>query len=151
MLQACKTKQLLICLVVLVLTTRQHNIGSLTWNMQYFLSMTYTFIKNERKKYTLNYTVLIHKYGNEHSISLIWKIKIFFSVSHSALLLKFEANAYLITLQWKFLFPLSDYPQMIGRSLMSHRACCHTCYTIQLMHYSHFKTQSLQHLKPIKC
>ena len=34
---------------------------------------------------------------------------------------------------------------------MSHRACCHTCYTIQLMHYSHFKTQSLQHLKPIKC
>jgi len=36
-------------------------------------------------------------------------------------------------------------------SLMSHRACCHTCYTIQLMHYSHFKTQSLQHLKPIKC
>jgi hypothetical protein len=39
------------------------------------------------------------------------------------------------------------------RSLMSHRACCHTCYTIQLMHYSHFKsaTQSLHHLKPIKC
>ena len=36
-------------------------------------------------------------------------------------------------------------------SLMSHRACCHTCYTIQLMHYSHFNTQSLQHLKPIKC
>ena len=33
---------------------------------------------------------------------------------------------------------------------MSHRACCHTCYTIQLMHYSHFKTHSLQHLKPIK-
>jgi hypothetical protein len=26
-----------------------------------------------------------------------------------------------------------------------------TCYTIQLMHYSHFKTQSLQHLKLIKC
>jgi hypothetical protein len=26
-----------------------------------------------------------------------------------------------------------------------------TCYTIQLMHYSHFKTHSLQHLKPIKC
>jgi len=25
-----------------------------------------------------------------------------------------------------------------------------TCYTIQLMHYSHFKTHSLQHLKPIK-
>jgi len=25
------------------------------------------------------------------------------------------------------------------------------CYTIQLMHYSHFKTQSLQHLKSIKC
>ena len=24
------------------------------------------------------------------------------------------------------------------------------CYPIQLMHYSHFKTQSLQHLKPIK-
>jgi len=24
------------------------------------------------------------------------------------------------------------------------------CYTIQLMHYSHFKTQSLQRLKPIK-
>jgi hypothetical protein len=23
--------------------------------------------------------------------------------------------------------------------------------TIQLMHYSHFKTHSLQHLKPIKC
>jgi hypothetical protein len=38
-----------------------------------------------------------------------------------------------------------------SRSLMSHRACCHTCYTIQLMHYSHFKTHSLQHLKPIKC
>ena len=34
--------------------------------------------------------------------------------------------------------------------LLSHRACCHTCYTIQLMHYSHFKIQSLQHLKPIK-
>jgi hypothetical protein len=34
---------------------------------------------------------------------------------------------------------------------MSHRACCHTCCTVQLMHYSHFKTQSLQHLKPIKC
>jgi len=34
---------------------------------------------------------------------------------------------------------------------MSHRACCHTCYTVQLMHYSHIKTQSLQHLKPIKC
>jgi hypothetical protein len=33
---------------------------------------------------------------------------------------------------------------------MSHRACCHTCYTIQLMHYSHLKTHSLQHLKPIK-
>jgi hypothetical protein len=28
-------------------------------------------------------------------------------------------------------------------SLMSHRACRHTCYTIQLMHYSHFKTNSL--------
>jgi hypothetical protein len=28
-------------------------------------------------------------------------------------------------------------------SLMSHRACCHTCYTIQLMHYSHFKAHSL--------
>jgi hypothetical protein len=27
----------------------------------------------------------------------------------------------------------------------------YTFYTIQLMHYSHFKTQSLQHLKPIKC
>ena len=40
----------------------------------------------------------------------------------------------------------------ISLSLLSHRAaCCHTCYTIQLMHYSHFKTQSLQHLKPIKC
>jgi len=25
-----------------------------------------------------------------------------------------------------------------------------TCYTIQLMHYLHFKTHSLQHLKPIK-
>jgi len=36
-------------------------------------------------------------------------------------------------------------------SLISHRACCHTCYTIQLMHYSHCKTHSLQHLKPIKC
>ena len=35
--------------------------------------------------------------------------------------------------------------------LMSHRASCHTCYTIQLMHYLHFKTQLLQHLKPIKC
>ena len=29
---------------------------------------------------------------------------------------------------------------------------CHSvCYTIQFMHYSHFKTHSLQHLKPIKC
>jgi hypothetical protein len=36
-------------------------------------------------------------------------------------------------------------------SLMSHHACCHNCYTIQLMHYSHFKTHSLLHLKPIKC
>jgi hypothetical protein len=27
----------------------------------------------------------------------------------------------------------------------------HTCYTIQLVHYSHFNTHSLQHLKPIKC
>jgi len=26
-----------------------------------------------------------------------------------------------------------------------------TCYAIQLMHYSHFKTQSLQYLKSIKC
>ena len=26
-----------------------------------------------------------------------------------------------------------------------------SCYTTQLMHYSHFKTQSLPHLKPIKC
>jgi len=26
-----------------------------------------------------------------------------------------------------------------------------TCYTIQLMRYSHFKTQSFQHIKPIKC
>jgi len=26
-----------------------------------------------------------------------------------------------------------------------------SCYAIQLMHYSHFKTQSLRHLKPIKC
>ena len=34
---------------------------------------------------------------------------------------------------------------------MSHRACCHTCYSTQIMHYSHFKTQSFQHLKPIKC
>ena len=25
------------------------------------------------------------------------------------------------------------------------------CYTVQIMHYSHFKTHSLQHLKPIKC
>ena len=31
------------------------------------------------------------------------------------------------------------------KGLMSHRACCYTCYTIQLMHYSHFKTHSLQH------
>jgi len=23
-------------------------------------------------------------------------------------------------------------------SLLSHHACCHTCYMIQLMHYSHF-------------
>jgi len=37
------------------------------------------------------------------------------------------------------------------RSLMSQRACCHTCYAIQLMHYSHFKRHSLQNLKPIKC
>jgi hypothetical protein len=103
--------------VVLVLTTRQHNIGSLTWNMQYFLSMTYTFIKNERRKYTLHYTVLIHKYGNQRSIYLNWKIRIFFFVSHSAHLLKFEANAYLIIPQWKFLFPSSDSPQMTGRCL----------------------------------
>jgi hypothetical protein len=34
---------------------------------------------------------------------------------------------------------------------MLHCTCCHTCYSIQLMHYSHFKTHSLQHLKPIKC
>jgi len=27
-------------------------------------------------------------------------------------------------------------------SLMTHRACCHTCYTIQLVHYSHFKTHT---------
>ena len=67
--------------MVLVLRTRQHNIGSLTWNMQYFLSVTYTFIKNERKKHTLHYRVLIHKYGNKHSISLIWKIRIFFSLT----------------------------------------------------------------------
>ena len=40
---------------------------------------------------------------------------------------------------------------ILNKSLLSHRACCHTCYTIQLMHYSQFKTQSLQHLKPIKC
>jgi hypothetical protein len=26
-----------------------------------------------------------------------------------------------------------------------------TCYTVQLTHYSHFKTHSLQHSKPIKC
>jgi hypothetical protein len=38
-----------------------------------------------------------------------------------------------------------------GISLMSQPTCCHTFYTVQLMHYSHFKTQSLQHLKPIKC
>jgi hypothetical protein len=36
-------------------------------------------------------------------------------------------------------------------SLMSHRVCCHTCYTIQLMHCLHYKTHSLQYLKPIKC
>jgi hypothetical protein len=24
-----------------------------------------------------------------------------------------------------------------------HHACCLTCFTIQLMHYSHFKTHSL--------
>jgi hypothetical protein len=29
--------------------------------------------------------------------------------------------------------------------------CSFFCYTIQLMHYLHFKTHSLQHLKPIKC
>ena len=95
------------------LTTRQHNIGSFTCNMQYILSMTYTFVKNERKKYT----VLIHKYVNEHSISLIWKIRIFFSVikvSHSAHLFKFEANGYLIIPQWKLL-SLSDSPQIGGR------------------------------------
>ena len=40
---------------------------------------------------------------------------------------------------------------IFAQSLMSHRACCHTCYTIQLMHYSHFKTQQLQHLKSIIC
>jgi hypothetical protein len=40
----------------------------------------------------------------------------------------------------KYVFPLS---------LMSHGACCHTCYTIQLMHYSHFKIHSLKHLKRI--
>jgi len=30
------------------------------------------------------------------------------------------------------------------KGLMPHRACCHTCYTIQLMHYSHFKTNANQ-------
>jgi hypothetical protein len=33
--------------------------------------------------------------------------------------------------------------RVMERSLMSHRACCHTCFTIKLMHYSHFKTHSL--------
>ena len=28
-------------------------------------------------------------------------------------------------------------------SWMLYRACCHTCYTVQLMHYSHFKAPSL--------
>jgi hypothetical protein len=41
--------------------------------------------------------------------------------------------------------------QHYSSSLMSHSTCCHTCYTIQLMHYSHFKTHSLLLLKPIKC
>jgi len=39
----------------------------------------------------------------------------------------------------------------ISRLRVNVGACCHTCYTTQLMHYSHFKAQSLQHLKPIKC
>jgi hypothetical protein len=36
-------------------------------------------------------------------------------------------------------------------SLLGVKPFIHTCYTIQLIHYSHFKTYSLQHLKPIKC
>jgi hypothetical protein len=40
---------------------------------------------------------------------------------------------------------------VISFLLMSHHACCHTCYTIQLMHYLYFKTHTLYHLKPIKC
>ena len=50
------------------------------------------------------------------------------------------------------IMPVHLHHQMIQTytsPLMSHRACCYTCYTIQLMHYSHFKTQSLQHLNPI--
>ena len=39
---------------------------------------------------------------------------------------------------------------ILNSSLMSHRACCHTCYTIQLMHYSHFKTQSFVELNECK-
>jgi hypothetical protein len=42
-----------------------------------------------------------------------------------------------------------DHPKHVEWSLMSHRACCHTCYTIQFMHYSHFKTHLLRHLKSI--
>jgi hypothetical protein len=30
-------------------------------------------------------------------------------------------------------------------SLLSHRACCHTRYTLQHMHYSHYKTHSRHH------
>jgi hypothetical protein len=57
----------------------------------------------------------------------------------------------LVRFQWNLNF-LDGFRKILKyKSLLSHRACCHTCYTIQLMHYSRFKTQSLQHLKPIKC
>jgi hypothetical protein len=35
--------------------------------------------------------------------------------------------------------------KLFWQSLMSHHACCYTCYKIQLMHYSHFKTHSTKH------
>jgi hypothetical protein len=55
------------------------------------------------------------------------------------------------------LLVFADDVNILGRSihnikknteffLMSHRACYHTCFTIQRVHYSHSKTQSLQHL-----
>ena len=70
--------------------------------------------------------------------------------------LRFAMFHSLFGIPWIFVCMLYVFFWVIHRCLnficlplMSHCACCHTCYTIQLMHYSHFKTHSLQHLKPI--